>query len=48
MKFETFELERYMSAWENVVDYNLSESGVHPLSLNDILTAEELDELSEM
>lgn len=48
MKFEPFELERNMSQWENVVDYNLSESGVHPLSLKEILTAEELDELSEM
>ena len=35
MKFEPFELERNMSQWENVVDYNLSESGVHPLSLKE-------------
>ncbi len=33
MKFETFQLERQQSIWENKVDYNLSESGVHPGSL---------------
>ena len=32
MKFEEFELERNQSLFENKVDYNLSESGVHPLS----------------
>jgi aspartate/methionine/tyrosine aminotransferase len=31
--FYPFVLERVMSKWENVVRYNLSESGVHPLSL---------------
>ena len=31
--FYPFQLERIMSKWENVVQYNLSESGVHPLSL---------------
>lgn len=31
--FYPFQLERVMSKWENVVQYNLSESGVHPLSL---------------
>lgn len=36
--FVQFDLERFMSAWENVVEYNLSESGVHPM------TAEELVE----
>ena len=48
MKFKTFELERNMSVWENAVDYNLSESGVHPLSLKDVLTPEELEEISGM
>ena len=36
MKFETFKLERQQSIWENKVDYNLSESGVHPGSLNSL------------
>ena len=48
MKFKTFELERNMSVWEHAVDYNLSESGVHPLTLNEVLTSEELEELSEL
>ena len=38
MKFKTFELERNMSVWENAVDYNLSESGVHPLTLKDAVS----------
>ena len=45
MKFEEFELERNQSLFENKVDYNLSESGVHPLSLKDFLTLEEQEEL---
>jgi aspartate/methionine/tyrosine aminotransferase len=34
--FQPFEQERMMSKWENVVDYNLSESGVHPLQLGEL------------
>ena len=45
MKFEEFELERNQSLFENEVDYNLSESGVHPLPLKDILTQDEQEEL---
>jgi len=45
MKFEIFELERNQSLFENEVDYNLSESGVHPLKLNEILTEDEQNEL---
>lgn len=33
MRIERFEMERYQSTWETTVDYNLSESGIHPLSL---------------
>ena len=33
MAFNIFELERGQSIWENLVDINLTESGVHPLSL---------------
>jgi aspartate/methionine/tyrosine aminotransferase len=35
--FQPFELERMMSKWENVVAYNLSESGVHPVTLRELL-----------
>ena len=45
MKFEIFELERNQSLYENEVDYNLSESGVHPLKLSEILTPDEQNEL---
>ncbi len=30
-------MERWQSTWENRVDYNLSESGVHPLTLREVL-----------
>jgi aspartate/methionine/tyrosine aminotransferase len=35
--FIPFELERQMSIWENTVQYNLSESGVHPLSIRELV-----------
>ena len=37
MKVETFNLERMQSTYENTVDFNLSESGVQPLQLGDLL-----------
>jgi len=37
MTFVPFELERWQSTWENRVKYNLSESGVHPLSVGELL-----------
>ncbi len=33
MKIERFEMERFQSAWENTVEYNLSGSGIHPITL---------------
>ncbi len=36
-KFQPFLMERFMSRFEQDVDYNLSESGVHPLLLRDLL-----------
>ena len=35
--FEPFVMERMMSKFENYVDYNLSESGVHPMTLGELL-----------
>jgi aspartate/methionine/tyrosine aminotransferase len=35
--FQPFLMERMMSKWENVVEYNLSESGVHPLTTGELL-----------
>src|SRR6185436_11042062 len=36
MKLRIFEMERWQSTYENSVEYNLSESGVHPALLSDI------------
>ena len=35
--FQVFELERLMSDYEQTVEYNLSESGVHPVTLGELL-----------
>lgn len=45
MKIESFELERSQSLWENRVDYNLTESGVHPYNIKEIMNQDEIDEL---
>ena len=37
MRFVPFELERWQSTWENRVRFNLSESGVHPLTIQELL-----------
>jgi aspartate/methionine/tyrosine aminotransferase len=37
MSFHPFEMERWQSTWENLVRYNLSESGVHPLTARELL-----------
>src|SRR2546428_14093394 len=33
MKIERFEMERYQSTWETTVEFNLADSGVHPITL---------------
>jgi len=48
MKFEQFDLERNQSLFEHSVDFNLSESGVHPLKLTEILSKTELKNLLEL
>ncbi len=45
MKIETFELERTQSLYENTVDYNLTESGIHPYTLEELLDKEEIENL---
>ena len=37
MAIETFEMERMQSTWENLVDYDMSESGVRPLTLRELV-----------
>ena len=48
MKIEHFKMERMQSTWENVVEYNLSESGVHPLTLPEFLSGRELEEIRSL
>ena len=42
---EPFALERFQSVYEHQVEINLSESGVEPLRLGDLLAPDELDRL---
>jgi len=35
--FQPFDMERMMSKWENVVEYNLSESGVYPTTIRELV-----------
>ena len=43
MRLEQFAMERMQSTWENRVDFNLSESGVHPLTARELLEDANLD-----
>ncbi len=37
MPIELFDMERMQSTWENLVDYDMSESGVRPLTLRELV-----------
>ena len=37
MAIERFEMERMQSTWENLVEYDMSESGVRPLTLRELV-----------
>lgn len=37
MKIETFALERWMTTWETVVVFDIAESGILPMSVNELL-----------
>jgi aspartate/methionine/tyrosine aminotransferase len=37
MQIQSFELERWQSIWENQVELNISESGVHPLKTSELV-----------
>lgn len=45
MKFETFDLERIQSLYENTVEYNLTESGIHPFTPREFLSEQEIEEM---
>jgi aspartate/methionine/tyrosine aminotransferase len=44
MRIEPFRMERMQSTFENYVDYNLSESGVHPMSPRELLDGADAQE----
>jgi len=48
MKLQEFTLERIQSLYENVVEYNLSDSGVHPYKLSELLNEQQTKELFEL
>jgi aspartate/methionine/tyrosine aminotransferase len=48
MRIDLFELERSQSLWENTVEFNLTESGLHPYSLRELLTAAEIGQLLDL
>ena len=48
MDIETFRLERNQSLFENTVEINLTESGIEPLKLGELLTPGELSALHDM
>jgi aspartate/methionine/tyrosine aminotransferase len=48
MPFPTFLLERNQTLYENAVEINLTESGVHPCTIADLLSAEEIAELASL
>lgn len=43
MRVEQFAMERMQSTWENLVDVNLSESGVHPMTPRELLQDTDLE-----
>lgn len=47
MNIRIFELERVQSLYENTVPINLTESGFHPYTLKELLSAEQIEMLSE-
>lgn len=42
MDLTIFELERFQSMWEHQVDYNLTESGIQPLQVKELIKSDEL------
>ena len=45
MELVEFSLERIQSLYENTVDHNLSDSGVHPYTMRELLTQQQIDEV---
>jgi aspartate/methionine/tyrosine aminotransferase len=41
MRIEVFAMERMQSTWENLVEFNLSESGVHPMRVAELFDTQD-------
>lgn len=48
MNIDIFELERNQTLYENHVEYNLTESGLHPCTIRDILGEEDIESLLDL
>ena len=48
MKIETFDLERIQSLYENVVEFNLTESGLHPYTMRELLEETEIEAIKDI
>jgi aspartate/methionine/tyrosine aminotransferase len=50
MPFQPFVMEQIMSEWENAVDFNMSESGVHPMTIGELLAMDgrEMNDLADI
>ncbi len=48
MRISEFQLERIQSLFENTVEVNLSDSGVHPYELRGLLTPDEIEEMCSL
>jgi len=48
MQIETFELERNQSLYENKVRFNLTESGIHPYTLRELLSEEQQHQVLDL
>jgi aspartate/methionine/tyrosine aminotransferase len=46
MKVEIFDLERIQSLYENKVDYNLTETGLHPYNLKELFNRKDIEQLA--
>ena len=48
MRVPEFQLERIQSLFENTVEVNLSDSGVHPYELRALLKPDEIEEMNSI
>jgi len=46
MKIDAFELQSIQSMYENKVEYNLTDTGIHPYTLKELFNIEEIEELA--